>query len=115
MISGWPLNLTDCRVNTSASEEEKLFLHFLFETYTEMRQDKNLSHIQEAALADLEKHNVKRDEKKKANPFVLTLRRKCKSTGISMVELWTRTDAKLAQHEEEKRKQKEAERTKFRG
>ncbi len=84
-------------MNTPPNPEEREFLDTLFETYFEMRHEKDSSIAHEAENRLSEKWNIKRDEKRKAPPGLLTIRRKCLSTGTCMVELLLRTNKKLEQ------------------
>jgi len=69
-------------MNTPPNPEEREYLDVLFETYIQMREQNNSSVEHEAKMSAFEKWNIKRDEKKKASPGLLTIRRKCTATGI---------------------------------
>ena len=79
-------------MNRPPTPEERVFIHILFETYNQMRAENDKSIAHEAIHCDSLKWNIPRDERKKAHPFFLTMRRKCEVTGLSFAELVARTE-----------------------
>ncbi len=75
--------------------EEREYMDMVHETYMEMCGEKGLSVADICLLTNAEKWNVTRDGKKKANLFLITVRRKCKCTGVCMHELLRRAEEKM--------------------
>ena len=83
----------------------------LFETYNQMRAENDKSIAHEATHCDLLKWNITRDERKKAHPFLLTMRRKCEVTGVSFAELIVRTEQNFEAWKEEQQLKKKNDKT----
>ncbi len=85
--------------------EEKEFLEVLHDTFIEMREKKKITVSKLAAESDSEKSNICRDEKRKANGYIINFRRKCDACGFKMSNIFRRAENKWEKKQREKQQQ----------
>ncbi len=93
-------------MNKAPSPEEQEFLNTLFDLYIQRRNEKNISPNEVASFCDVDTWNLTRDEKRRAPPAFLTMRRKCKAAGLCIGELTIEAEKITALRIAEQKKKK---------
>lgn len=83
-------------MKTTPSPDEQQYLDAVFEELEAIRKEKNISLGRMGADCDMEKSNLCRDRKLKPNLMLITLRRKCASLGIAVIDFLARVEKRIA-------------------
>lgn len=87
----------ESNLNGSATDEEKIFLKMLHEVFEAQMSDNNKSHTHIVnGNTHFDYSNLNRDKKKMFNSKILTFRRKCKPTGISLGDMINEAEEKTS-------------------